>query len=368
MIRSPRGVGLVLIILASTLVACNTSDQHGSATQENSILDGKYWYVNFSRAVTTTIQPDLEARVGLAQADGEGKITFGPNVGSPLPASERAFVVNTMHQIDNTSNHPGATLAGGEFFELGDLDRNDGNNIGLMLLSKHGDSMTVNDLIDSGATSGFYHAVLLRFNRPGVLTGTGNATLTKNTNTTASWRIDYTLSTSTTLSRQGSMLLAPDGAITSNDVTTGRTYFGFGEPNGDWIVWMEASTTANQIYRMDILIRKGKSLSKASLNGRLNLLGFYQESATENVDALFGRMAFDGQGQYYDFTTRNSFGNSSTSGNQTYPYDVASDGRVTFLGGVNPVGYITRSKDRRWLIFPDVNPSGTLGFFIALAQ
>jgi len=318
--------------------------------------------------VATTVQPDLEARVGLARADGEGKITFGPNVGSPLPANERTYVVNTKHQIDNTSNHPGATLAGGEFFELGDLDRKDGNNIGLMLLSKHGASMTINDLIDSGATSGFYHAVLLRFNRPGVLTGIGNATITKNNNTEASWRIDYTLSSSTTLSRHGAMKLAPDGAIRSNDVNTNRTYYGFGEPNGDWIVWMETSTTANQIYRMDILIRKGKGLGKASLNGRFNLLGFYQESAKENVDALFGRMFFDGKGNYYDFTTRNSFGRSSTTGSRTYPYDVAPDGKVTFLGGSNPIGFLTRNQDRRWFIFPDVNPSGSLGFFIALAK
>jgi len=237
-----------------------------------------------------------------------------------------------------------------------------------MMLTEHGASMTINDFIDSGATSGFYHAVLLRFNRPGVLTGTGNATITKNTTSTASWRIDYTLSTSTTLSREGSLMLAQDGAISSNDISASRTYTGFGEANGDWIIWMETDASSQQVFRMDILIRKGKGLSEASLNGRFNLLGFYQESATENVDSLFGRIAFDGNGEYSDYTTRNSFGNASSTGNQSYPYTVAPDGRITFVGGSNPIGFVTRNTSRRWFIFPDLNPTGTLGFFIALKR
>jgi hypothetical protein len=360
-------VGAVGVLV---LAACRAEDVHGNATHENDVLKGKYWYLSFSRAVSTTIQPDLLVRAGVAEADGEGTLGYLANFGAPLGARSRTYTVNTTGQIDNTSNTPGATLPGGDLFEIGGLDRASGR-LGIDLFGTFGASLTTNDFIDSGTLSGFYHAVLLRFNRPGIVTGTGNATITKNNNTEASWRIDYTLSTSTTLTRQGALRLAPDGAVSVQDVTTGRTYVGFGEPNGDWLIWAELDTAQSQVYRMDILVRKGKGLDARSLEGRFNLVGFYQEAAGSEVDTLFGRIVFDGNGNYYDFTRRNSFGNAFTTGSLLFPYDVASDGRVTFIGGSNPIGFISRSAERRLLVFPDVDPRGSpgsLGLFIALRR
>jgi hypothetical protein len=352
------------------LVGCETKDEHGEKTHVNEVLDGKFWYVSFSRAVSTTVNPDLEVRAGIAEADGAGTLTYILNLGSPLTTTQRTYFVNTQMQINNTGDDPGATLPTGEFFELADLDRTT-QRVGLDLFCKHGSGLDIMDFVDSGTLSGFYHAVLLRFNRPGVITGSGNATITRNTQNTASWRIDYTLSTSSTLTRQGALLLSPDGGFTVNDLTVNRTLIGFGEPHGDWIVWAETDPSSQQIYRMDILVRKGKQLGNQSLNGRMNLVGFYQEASGTNpdVDTRFGRMIFDGDGYYYDFTQRNSFGSAFSTGNDAYPYDVTADGRITFVGGTNPIGFISRSHDRRLLIFPDTNPSGTpgvLGFFLAL--
>ncbi|MBN2492730.1 MAG: hypothetical protein JXQ29_17920 [Planctomycetes bacterium] len=368
--RDAPGSGLLLgVVLLVGLAACRGEDEHGTTTHRNDTLEGKYWYLSFARAVSTTIQPDLWTRGGVLEADGEGTLTYLFNLGAPLASRTRSYGVNTVGQIDNNSDQPGATLPLGELFELGDLDRTSGR-IGIELAGKFGASLTVNDFVDAGGLSGYYHAVLLQFSRPGILTGTGNATLTKNDETTASWRIDTTLSTASTLVRMGALKLAPDGAVSAQDGTTSREYVGFGEPHGDWLVWAERDTSnPNQVYRMDILVRKGKGLDPSSLEGRMNLVGFYQEAAGSAVDTLFGRIVFDGQGSYSDFTRRNSFGNAFTTGSYVYPYDVAPDGRVTFVGGSNPIGFVSRSSARRLLVFPDVDPSGSpgsLGLFIAL--
>lgn len=357
---------LCALMLAS--VGCKAKDSHGESTQLNSIIDGRYWYLNFSRSVSTTISPDLQARAGIANSDGSGTIMFGPNFGSPLTMSTLTYLVTTSLLVNNRTDEPGTVLPNGELFQMVDQDRMTGDNVGFTLFTKAATSMSIDNLVNTGSVNGFYHAVLLRFNRPGVLAGVGNATITKNTPTTASWAIDYTLSTMTTLRRDGAMRLAIDGAVTVNDVVTNRTFTGFAEENGDWIVWMEIDSSTSQIFRMDILIRKGSGMSEATLNGRFNLAGFYQAAATEDVDTLFGRMQFDGQGEYFDFTTRNSFGNASSTGNGRFPYTVASDGTLTFVGGSNPVGFITRNRDRRWFIFPDIDPTGnpaSLGFFLA---
>jgi len=369
--RIVRGAHLAVWLAGLVLlVGCNTKDEHGEKTHVNQVLDGKFWYVSFSRAVSTTVQPDLEVRAGIAQADGAGTLTYLVNLGSPLTTAKRTYFVNDVLQINNTEKDPGATLPDGGFFELADMDRTT-RRVGLELYCKLGSGLDIMDYVDSGTLSGFYHAVLLRFNRPGIITGSGNATLTRNTPNTASWRIDYTLSTAATLTRQGALVLSEDGGFTVNDVTVNRTLLGFGEPNGDWIVWAETDPKSQQIYRLDILVRKGKGLGNASLNGRMNLVGFYEEASGANpdVDTRFGRMVFDGRGNYYDFTQRDSFGNSFSSGNNVFPYDVAGDGRIVFIGGSNPIGFISRTHARRLLVFPDVNPSGTpgvLGFFIAL--
>jgi hypothetical protein len=359
---------LPLLALAAVLAGCGSDDDHGKPTQENASLDGNYWYVSFDRAVGTTISPDLRVRAGLARADGVETIASIINVGAPLSTLRLPFTLNTRGQLNSAGMEPGSANLEGDCFQIGDLDRTDGH-IGWTFFTKQGASLTVNDFVDPGAGSGFYHAVLLQFNRPGITTGTGSATITKNTNSTASWRIDYNLSSSSTLVREGSLLLAPEGAISANDTTTLRTYVGFGEPHGDWVVWMELDTSQSRIYRMDILIRKGKDLTDASLAGRFNLNGFYESTAGSSVDTTFGRIAFNGRDEYGDYTLRNSFGQSATTGDLTYPYDTSSDGRVVFIGGSNPIGFFSRAKTRRLLVFPDVNPAGdpgVLGFFLGI--
>ncbi len=361
---------VLLVLTGSMLVGCNTRDDHGDQTQFNDTLMGRYWYVSFARSVSTSITPDVQARAGIVNADGMGTLTFGPNIGSPLPATMRNYFVNTNRQIDNDSEEPGSTLDSGDFFQLGDLDRMTGNDVGMWLCTRAATGMSVDRLVDGGAT-GTYHAFLIRFNRPGVTTGIGSAVINRNSATTATWSIDYSLSTTSSISRNGSMSLAADGATSVMDASTNRSYTGFAEGNGDWLAWIETNASGTQVVRVDILIRKGSGMSDANLNGRFNLVGFYESLAQNDVDTIFGRMFFDGRGAYSDFTTRDSFGNGSSTGNSAFPYSVASDGVLTFIGGSNPIGFVTRSSARRWFIFPDVDESSSarsVGFFIATSR
>lgn len=359
---------LALLLLAAVIAGCSSDDDHGKPTQENAVLDGKYWYLNFSRSVSTTLSPDLSVRAGLARADGVDTIFSILNLGAPLTTLRVPYTLNTSGQLNVSSQEPGTALHLGDCFQIGDLERADGR-VGWTFFTKQGASLTVNDFVDPGTGSGFYHAILLQFNRPGITTGTGNATLSKNTNNTASWRIDYTFSTQSTLTREGALLLAPEGAMSVNDVTTQRSYVGFGESHGDWVVWMELDTSQSRVYRMDILIRKGKELSDISLVGRFNLNGFYETTTGGEVDTTFGRIEFDGRGHYGDYTLRNSFGQAASTGELVYDYETTADGRVVFIGGSDPVGFFSRNALRRLLVFPDVNPAGdpgVLGFFFGL--
>ena len=365
---------MLALLVALAGMGCTTEDKHGDATQENEILDGQYFYVNFEHATATTISPDLLARAGVAEADGAGTLHFFPqsNFGTALSTLAFTYSVNTNHQINNTLDHPGGTLPGGEFFQIGDQERATGQ-VGLWFYGQVSNSLNIYNFVDGATNPGFYHAVMLRFNRPGIIMATGNASLLKTGGRLdeASWVIDYTTSQGSTLSRMGALRVSDTGAFEVQDITTSRTYFGFGEPHGDWIYWLDVDTRTGQIFRMDMLIRKGQGLSVGSLDGRYNLVGFYQESTGTAVDTIFGRIQFDGEGAYYDFTWRNSFGTAYTTGNEVYPYTVTSDGRVTFVGGTNPIGYVSRDPARRMLIFPDVSPqndAGTLGFFMALRK
>jgi hypothetical protein len=369
LMRTARSV-LCLAVLLSLVVACNTrkDDDEFTPGELNGVLNGDYFYVEFARSVSSTITPDIVSRAGLASADGLGLLTFGPVVGTPPPAAQRAYNVDSLRRIDGSSATPGATLGTGDAFSLADLDRTTGDNVGLALFTRAAQNMTVGALVDSPTTNTRYHAVHYVFLRPGVENGKGTAEIAWASDTQAGWKIDLTLSNASTLNRYGTLSLAPSGNLVASDLTTGRNYVGAAEPHGDWIVWIETDTGLGRAVRLDVLLREGSGLSDATLNGRFNIVGFLQVRASGDVDTAFGDITFDGRGNYSNFQWRNSNGQSIPPSALPQPYTVASAGVVSLLGDIGSTGYVTRSSDRRWLVFPRTDASGTVSIFFALKR
>lgn len=366
-----KGIPVLALCIVTTLAWGCANRDHDDATSSdyNLILEGNYLFLDFGRATSTTIAPDLESRAGLLNADGKGLFTVLSSVGSPLTTIMRSYAVDPVRRIDASTTEPGCTLPKGEFFAMGDLDRVDGNNVGMGLFSRAGSALTLDVLVDSPVTTTRYHAVYFSFLRPGVVAGHGYGEITKVDDTNGTWKIDVSLlGTSSSLVRNGTFAMAQDGALLASDLSTGRTYMGFAEPNGDWLAWMEIDTSIGRIWRLDLLVREGSGLSDATLNGRFNVLGFWENRTNASVDTVFGNIAFDGQGAFSDFELRDSFGSSIPANPVPQPYSVASDGTVSLLGDVAATGYVTRNADRRWLIFPDTAPDGRVGIFFALKR
>ncbi|MBN2491029.1 MAG: hypothetical protein JXQ29_09280 [Planctomycetes bacterium] len=359
-----------LLALAAVLVACNSHEDHdgGDPAALNRVLDGDYFYVEFARAVSPSSVPDLAARAGLATADGQGRLEFGPAVGTPPPVPQRSYQVDSLRRIDGATPLPGATFGGGDAFALVDLDRGGLGEIGLEFFTRAGQNMTVASLVDSPTTSTRYHAVHYVFNRPGVDSGFGTAELVRASDTTGGWKIDVALASASTLSRYGTLELSPYGNLVAADLTTGRSYVGVAEPHGDWIVWIETDTSGGRAVRMDVLVRQGAGLSDANLNGGFNLVGFLEAHGTGEVDTAFGEIRFDGRGRYYALKWRNSRGQSIPPSPVYEPYSVTPAGVVRLEGSIGATGCVTRSPDRRWLVFPQAAPSGTVAIFFALKR
>jgi hypothetical protein len=266
--------------------------------------------------------------------------------------------------------------------------------------------MTTDVLVDAGI-QGEYHAVMLRFDQPGVITGIGEATIERTSGTTADWVATHLLSAARQIQvRDGTLTLASDGALAVRDGTTKRTYLGFADPAGDYLIWLDADSSGQQIFRMDILIRKGSGLGPRSLNGRYNLGGFRQ-SRRGAVDSVYGKIEFDGNGSYFATEFRDSFGGTTfldpsvtppspprfpvilptglskslrrallllvaEMGRQapeaSFEYEVSLDGIVRFEAPLSTVGFITRDSDRRILILPWVIEADPIGFVLAMRR
>jgi len=248
---------------------------------------------------------------------------------------------------------------------------------------------------------------MLRFNQPGVITGIGEATIEKTSDTTADWTATHLLSADRRIEvRKGKFSLAPDGAVAVEDSVAKRTYLGFADETGDYLIWLDADSSGQQVFRMDILIRKGNDLGAWSLNGRYNLGGFL-EARRGGVDTVYGKIEFDGNGNYFAAKFRNSFGITTLLDPSVTPppprrfpvsippglseslrrallllvdelirqvpeasfrYEISADGIVRFEAPLSTVGFITRDSNRRILILPWVIEADPIGFVLAMRR
>jgi hypothetical protein len=358
-----------LIGLGFILPGCTSNDDDNEPGKLNEVLDGRYFYVDFSRAILATVSPDVTTRTGELTADGKGIFTYGVYMGSPQPPATLAYQVDSIRRIDGSSSLPGCTLGTGDFFVRADLDRTD-DRLGLALHSRAATNMTVNDLVDSPTTNTRYHAVYYAFIRPGlgVVNGKGHAEIARFSDTQGGWAINLTLGNATTLTRGGSFTLSPDGALVAADLTSGRSYVGYAEPHGDWLVWIELDTSYGRVVSIDVLVREGSGMTDSALNGRFNLAAFVENKVTGDVDTRFGDITFDGRGSYYDLKLRDSFGKTEPPDSTHYKYVVSSTSEVTLTGQIQTTAYVTRNSARRWLVYQGLNPDNTVNLFFALKR
>lgn len=367
-------VGIIVSVVVAVLVlmalpGCESrgSDGGGSSSDYNAVLKGGYWFLDLSRGSTPTIAPDVRSRAGLAYADGMGMLVYGPGVGSPSAITTLGYRVDSLRRINGTSDEPGATIRNGEFFALGDLNRND-DFIGLGLYSRAATSLTVSTLVDKTTSVGLYHSVFYMLKRPGADVGRGTTKLTWQSDTTASWEMDLSLSASTTLKRTGTIEVASDGALIARDTVTRRNYIGYADPLGDWIVWAEIDNAFGRVVTLDVLVRKGAGLSDAVLNGRFNVLGYLEFNRENLADTIYGNISFNGRGAYFDFQFRDSFGNQTPPNLTQQKYTVSGDGVVTLYGDINATGYVTRTSGRRWLVVPEVRPDTSIRIYFVTSR
>jgi len=399
-------LGLTVVVAALAAAPGCTKQDDFSDVNLDKLLEGPYFNLEFGRSTLFQTENSVTSRAGTAAADGRGLIGFGISVGQPTPPPFTAYKANAGQQFNFATSRPGYALPNGSFFAVADLDRLDDLRVGMSLFSRFGSGMTVDRLVDAGIR-GQYHAVMLRFNQPGVITGIGEATIEKTSDTTADWTATHLLSADRRIEvRKGKFSLAPDGAVAVEDSVAKRTYLGFADETGDYLIWLDADSSGQQVFRMDILIRKGNDLGAWSLNGRYNLGGFL-EARRGGVDTVYGKIEFDGNGNYFAAKFRNSFGITTLLDPSVTPppprrfpvsippglseslrrallllvdelirqvpeasfrYEISADGIVRFEAPLSTVGFITRDSNRRILILPWVIEADPIGFVLAMRR
>jgi len=400
--RAKLTVGLAVLAVA---IGCARRDQFDNINLDK-LLEGPYFNLDFGRSIFPSAQDRVTSRAGLATADGNGLLRFGISVGRPAPPPQATYEANSTQQFNFSSVMPGYALPDGSFFAVTDLDRRQGLDVGLSFFSRFASGMTTDVLVDAGLR-GEYHAVMLRFDHPGVITGIGEATIQKTSDTTADWNAAHLLSATQRIQeRIGTLTLAPDGALAVQDAATNRLYIGFADAAGDFVMWLDTDSSGQQVFRMDILIRKGSGLGPWSLNGRYNLGGYLEDRAGQ-VDTVYGQIEFDGNDHYFGAEFRDSFDvvtrlDPSVTpptpprppvivppglprslqralrlllaemGRQapeaSFKYEVSLDGIVRFEAPLSTVGFITRDSARRMLILPWVIQADPIGFVLAMRR
>lgn len=396
-------LGLTVVVAALAVATGCTKQNDFSDVNLDKLLEGPYFNLEFGRSTMIQTENSVTSRAGTAAADGNGLLSFGVSIGQPTPPSSAIYNANASQQFNFATSRPGFALPDGSFFAVTDLDRQEGFSVGLSLFSRFGSGMTLDRLVDAGIR-GEYHAVMLRFDQPGVITGIGEATIEKTSDTTADWSATHLLSADRTIEkRKGSFAMAPDGALLVDDSVAKQTYLGFADETGDYLIWLKADSSGQQVFRMDILVRKGNGLGPWSLNGRYNLGGFLA-ARRGGVDTVYGKIEFDGNGNYFAAKFRNSFGITTLLDPSVTPpplpripvsippglskslrralvllidemirkvpgasfrYEISRDGVVRFESPLSTVGFITRDSNRRILILPWVIAADPIGFVLA---